>query len=323
MSHSLTQATKRETMSHVPGKKLAASVLVLAVTLTGCAAPRLTATPSAAPDAIKTFADGAALSGKAVGDAFDLVNRSYYASQGASYLAGFNTALKPPALADFVPAASVTARVAVFDQLAEYAALLVDISGNDRGAALDSASSALATSMQSLRGSGATDVSVNLATGINAIGALFLNGKRYDGAAAAAKAADPQVQTICRLMREDIATLRNQLHVSYVAALQDQFRYLKESLTPEKSTAVVHLAALDAVQKRQEIERLVDVARQEKAGMAILDQLQTMIDSLGTAHAAIADAYGQSASARQKASAFLGAAKRLRQFHSGLTISEE
>lgn len=308
-------------MRTIPGKTIAASLLALA--LAACAAHGPVASPPDAPDAIKAFADGAALSGKAVGNAFDLVNRSYYAAQGASYLAGFSKAVNPPALADFVPAASVAARVDVFDQLAGYAALLVDISTNDRSAALDGASSALAASMQSLKGSDQADVSAGMATGINAIGALFINGKRYDGVAAAAKAADPQVQAIGRMMTDDITLLRQQLHAGYVAALQDQFKYLKESLAAEKAPGFAPSSALDAVKRRQEIERLVDLAQQEKAAMLVLDQLQAMLDSLASAHAAIAGAYGQSASARQKAEAFLGEAERLRHFHSGLSAGEE
>lgn len=287
----------------------AASVLM---SLSAC-----TSMPASGPDAIHTFAAATSATGDAVSGAFEMVNQSYYGAQGATYLAEFSRSTKPPELKDFLPPASIATRVAVFDNLAAYAALLVDIADNDRSAELGTASAALAEALQGFRAEGASDMSAGLTSAIHGIGKLFTGGQRYDGIAAAASAADPHVQRICALLAEDIAALRGQFAADNAATRQDEFRYLKESLAAEKAGAA-QVAALNAARRREEIERLVDIAKAGKAGDKTLADLATMVGDLAAAHKAIAQAYGKSASALQKSQLFFLAAQRLRVQYSGL-----
>lgn len=296
---------------HTSLSTLASATLL--VSLAGC-----TSMPTAGPDAIHTFAAATSATGTAVGGAFEMVNQSYYSAQGAAYLADFDRSTSPPELKDFLSPAAIDARVTVLDNLASYAALLVDIADNDRSAELGTASSALADTLQGFRPDGAADISTGLASAIHGIGKVFTSGRRFDGIASAASAADPHVQRICTLLAEDIAALRAQLAADNAKNRQEEFRYLKESLAAEKARPT-HVLALDAARRRQEIERLVDIARAGKTADRTLADLATMVGDLAVAHKAIAEAYGKSASALQKSQSFFNAAQRLRHLYSPST----
>lgn len=290
--------------------------VVVNIVLAGCAS-----TPKEGPTAIKTFADANTEASTAVANAFQLVNQAHYSAQSTSFLRDFETATQPPEFKRFLSQESIDVRANVFSQLSVYSALLVDLSGEKPLANLDKATDDLGKQLNGFKIDGkesltSPEISAGIATSLNGIGRSIIEKRRTEGIAQVAKEADPRVQNICALLLQDIANLQSQLRIENTKITDDYFQYLRENIVVQpKTVGSPKVAALNPIQKRDEIEKIGKLASQGMYSEDFLAQLVPMIKALGAVHSAIANEYGESATSRQMAANFYQEVRRVRQMY--------
>ncbi len=190
----------------------------------------------------------------------------------------------------------LSARIKVLDGLKSYAASLVELTGkpSDKDTkALDAAAAGAGANLKALKQTVATDLatviphapvmSSAVANGVSAaVLALgeYLIAKRIKGSLPkVTQDMNENVVALCELLDSDIVVLRRQADVDYQQLLQDQDQFIRHQGT-----------ALNPIQHRDEVGKLIDIASKEKANDALLAKLQKALHTLALTHQALAAA---------------------------------
>lgn len=192
--------------------------------------------------------------------------------------------------------AQLDARIEVLDGLRTYADSLVQLTGKPSKTetdALNSAASGVGASLKALSQTVSTDLGTAvpgvsaltpaeanvISTAVRALGE-YLQGQKIRGALPkVTQEMNQNVQTLCDLLRADVTALRRQADVDYTNLVETQNQFIQKEG-----------AGLNPVQKRDEIERLISIAGQQKANDDLLQKLQDAIGKLALTHQALVSA---------------------------------
>ena len=282
---------------------IVSAILLAALLLAACASP-----PDQGQQAITTFAAATADAPAAIGKAFHIVNQSHFLAQQARHLNHFTTYTQVPDIAPFTSDEAIALRVKVFQALADYATLLVDI-GAGQLTELDAATEAVGAQLSAFSSGDASlttpETADAMAAAIMQLGHTLTERKRTTGIAAAAQAADPYVQRVCVLMKLDLDVLLQQLALDEAQQVAERFEYFRVNLPLERP-------ALDMVRRREEIERVFQISQDGKASRYLLVSMKTMLDDLAEAHHGLAVLYGKNLLPQQKARVLMNDTTHLR-----------
>jgi hypothetical protein len=148
-------------------------------------------------------------------------------------------------------------------------------------------------------------------TAVNALG-MYLAGKKVTaGVPDIIKSMDPNIESICNLLRDDITILRRQSHDDY------------EQLLTQQDSFIRHAQGLSPVERRAEINKLPQIIAREQTTDDTLADLQSTIGKLAvTHHALAAGAQNKNPEAlRDRIADLQAAAEHLSKFYSSLPSS--
>jgi len=188
------------------------------------------------------------------------------------------------------------ARITVLDGLKIYADSLVELIGTESKSDSDSLNSTAAGLGSSLKSLSQT-VSTDLGTAVPGVSALtapqanlistavlalgeYLQRRKVKGALPkVTEDMDPNIQTLCDLLKADVKVLRRQADVDYTTLVETQNQFIQKEGP-----------SLNPIQKRAEIEKLISIASQQKANDDLLQKLQDAIGKLAETHHALVTA---------------------------------
>lgn len=303
--------------AHARGHAICISALLCSA-IAGCASP------PQGHEAVQTFAAASSEASGAVVNAFMQVNDASYAAQSARFLRDYDTRPAMPDFTRFVSQASIDKRAQVFEVLAQYSAGLLDLTGEEPQAHMDTATRKLGESLTLLTVEGSsqlasTDASAALQAGLNALGRSLIERRRSAAISEAATSADPHVQRICSALLDDMALLGAALRQQNATMAQDQYQYLRTSMdAPRAPSGQAPMAPLNLIQKRDEILRVADLGRRGMYSEDFLHQLTPMIKAMAKAHTALTEKYQNGASRSEAARHFLNEVRRVKALHTSL-----
>jgi hypothetical protein len=146
---------------------------------------------------------------------------------------------------------------------------------------------------------------------IDALGQYLVSRKIKKELPAKIEAMDPHVQTLCKLLEDDISILQDQEKRDYDRIIDLQTLFLRENKT------------MDPLERRTQIMTLPEIARQQKAAEQNLSGLQNAITRLElTHHALAAEAQGNNPEGlKEKLADLESAAGDLGKFYSSLSAT--
>ena len=254
--------------------------------LTGCSMSPMSKRTAA-------FSSAAVATTQKTTQAYQLVEQSHHDSQVAALVLSFDKdGFHPSNIKPFVPPEDMKVRTRVLEGLTKYAETLAEISSDQPLTALDTQAAAFGKSLQTLSKNGAikplaksaniSDTELNIVTtAVDALGrALIENRRRKDLSKILRQMKDP-VNQICALLEADIGDpeksgLRNQLKNDYDKVINKQEQFIREN-------------QMSAQEKRQEIQRLPQLASEAKAADESLAATQNALEQLAKTHTALVD----------------------------------
>jgi hypothetical protein len=184
----------------------------------------------------------------------------------------------------------LAARIKVLDALKAYADSLVQLTGKpskEDSKALDSAASGVGSNLQGLATQlntafpGVPAISDTgaavISTAINALGEYLQNRTIKKSLPAVTGQMNDHVKALCGLLESDIAVMKTQADNDYTSLLMTENQFVLHN-------------KLDAVEKRNEVEKLMAVVREQKANDRLLDALNNAVVKLRLTHQALAAA---------------------------------
>jgi hypothetical protein len=214
----------------------------------------------------------------------------------------------------------LAARINVLDGLKAYADSLVLLTGKpskEDSDALDSAASGVGANLQGLgtqlkttfpgvpaiSDTGAAVIS----TAMKALGEYLQNRTIKKSLPAVTGQMNDHVKALCGLLESDIAVMKTQADSDYTSLLMTENQFVLHN-------------KLDAVEKRNEVEKLMAVVREQKANDRMLDGLNNAVVKLRLTHQALAAAVqGNNPASLKEAIAELSeAGKNLSTFYKSL-----
>lgn len=147
-----------------------------------------------------------------------------------------------------------------------------------------------------------------ISTAVNALGQFLVSRKIKKELPQKIKDMDPHVESLCKLLQDEIGVLQEQEQRDYNYIINRQTLFIRTTST------------LNPEQRREEIMKLPEIVRQQRSGDEQLVRLRTSIGRLAlTHHALAADAQGNNPQSLMSKIADLGAAgSALGKFYSGL-----
>jgi len=212
------------------------------------------------------------------------------------------------------------ARMEVLDGLKLYGDSLVALTGHpspDEKAALEAATTGVGTNLQGLstavnaKFSGIpaiTDQQAALvSTALKALGEYLQTRAIKQSLPKVTGPMDDHVKVLCGLLEEDIKVMKTQADADYTSLLLTENQFVLHN-------------KLDAVEKRNEVEKLMAVVRKQKANDRLLDALNTAVVKLRlTHHALAAEAQGNNpGSLKQNIADLQAAGKDLSSYYKSL-----
>jgi hypothetical protein len=151
-----------------------------------------------------------------------------------------------------------------------------------------------------------------ISTALDALGQFLINRKTKKELPPIVVAMDPHVKTLCDLLESDIAILKDQESRDYDFIIDQQTLFIREPSSK-----------LDPEQRREQIMKLPEIVRLEKASTQQLTELSTAVVRLElTHHALAADAQGNNPeSLKSKLGDLEAAGTALGSFYSSLAIN--
>ncbi len=184
----------------------------------------------------------------------------------------------------------LAARINVLDGLKAYADSLVLLTGKpskEDSDALDAAASGVGTNLQGLSTQlnttfpGVPAISDTAAAGVStamkALGEYLQNRTIKKSLPAVTGQMNDHVKALCGLLESDIAVMKTQSDGDYTSLLLTENQFVLHN-------------KLDAVEKRNEVEKLMAVVRAQKANDRMLDGLNNAVVKLRLTHQALAAA---------------------------------
>jgi hypothetical protein len=241
------------------------------------------------------FSTAAVAATQSTTNAYQVVEQSYYESQVAALVVGFDKeGFRPESIQPFMAPKEMETRTRVLDGLKQYAETLAEVSGDKAMSGLDTQATAFGKSLQELSKNGelkplakSANISaedLNIATtAVDALGRMLIEQRRRKDLPGVLKQMKDPVNQICTLLSADIGDpeksgLRNELKNNYLTLIrkQEQFVHLNEG-------------QMSAQEKRQEIERLPQMAVDAKRADQALAATQTALTQLAKTHTALVE----------------------------------
>lgn len=189
----------------------------------------------------------------------------------------------------------IAARTKVLEGLKAYSQALAGLTETkNRNQAFDTALTTAGANLQSLNAAAAPPLktlfpslsvpgvsaaeSGGVATAIDALAKLLMNGRAKQGLAKATTDMDPSVQALCTLIDSDAHILRRQADRDYQTPITNENQFIQNN------------PKMDPALRRVEIAKLITLAAQQKENDAMLASLQNAVQALGKAHAALTEA---------------------------------
>jgi len=210
-------------------------------------------------------------------------------------------------------------RLQVLASLKTYAQSLSDVTSGLDSPALDKASASVGSNLQGLSVSFAseqgpaasglamgTQTANEVSTAARALGEYLIEKKVKAAVPSITRKMDPSVEALCKLLMDDIAILRTQAKKDY----EDLFRQQEVLIKKDLKTGGA----------RDEIAKLPQILREERATDDMLSDLQTAIARLAmTHHALAAAAQGNNPEAlRVRIADLMAAGQNLGKYYQGL-----
>jgi len=184
----------------------------------------------------------------------------------------------------------LAARITVLDGLKTYADSLVQLTGKPSQAdsdALDSAAAGVGTNLQGLsttlntKFAGIPAMSTTQAalvsTAMKALGEYLQTRVVKKSLPKVTGDMNDSVKTLCGLLEADIAVMKTQADADYTSLLMTENQFVLHN-------------KLDAVEKRNEVEKMIRVAGRQKANERLLEALNGAVVKLRLTHQALAAA---------------------------------
>ena len=228
----------------------------------------------------------------------------------------------PDQSAPLISPEGLQTRLQVLEGLKSYAQSLSDVTSGLDSPALTAAATSTGANLKSLGTTIASDP-VGSKTGISvgtqtanivstaalALGEYLVSRKVKAALPSITRQMDPQIESLCKLLTDDVGRLRRQSNVDYEGLFNQEWAFIqanRDKLTP--------------VELRAEVEKLPAIRKSEHSNDAMLADLVTAIGRLAlTHHALAAAAQGNNPEALSARIADLEAAgKNLGDFYQGL-----
>jgi hypothetical protein len=184
----------------------------------------------------------------------------------------------------------LAARITVLNGLKAYADSLVQLTGKPSKSdadALDSAAAGVGTNLQGLSTTlnakfsaipaMSTTQAALVSTAMKALGEYLQNRVVSKSLPKVTGDMNENVKTLCGLLESDIAVMKTQADADYTSLLMTENQFVLHN-------------KLDAVEKRNEVEKMIRVAGQQKANQRLLDALNGAVVKLSLTHQALAAA---------------------------------
>jgi hypothetical protein len=184
----------------------------------------------------------------------------------------------------------LAARITVLNGLKSYADSLVQLTGKpskEDSEALDSAAAGVGTNLQGLsttlnaKFSGIQAMSTTQAalvgTAMKALGEYLQTRVVKKSLPKVTSDMNESVKTLCGLLEADIGVMKTQADADYTSLLMTENQFVLKN-------------KLDAVEKRNEVEKMIRVAGRQKANERLLDALNDAVVKLSLTHQALAAA---------------------------------
>jgi hypothetical protein len=306
----------RPSFQSTPPSFASIAVLAIAILASGCASSRLGKQPA-------SFATAASLVVQNTTDAYTSAIDLHAQEQA------YAGALKVEAgdswdYASLVPLLTpeeLKARTQVLDALKTYAQSLSAITGStpsptlvaaakSTGASLKTISSAIQSEQGDKNATGVSATTANIvSTATLALGEYLAANKVNADLPAITAQMDPQIQTLCTLLTNDIDTIRKQTKKDSEDLRRQQWTFI-----------TVNRAKLSPIELRAEVEKLPAILKNEQTSDAALANLLTAIQRLATAHHALAVASqaNNPETTKQRLADFDAAGTSLGSFYQGL-----
>lgn len=188
--------------------------------------------------------------------------------------------------------AGLASRLRVLAALKTYAQSLSDLTSGLDSKALDTAAASTGSNLKGLSdeirseaGTSKTGLSVStqtanaISTAAKALGEFLVEKKVKSTVLSTTRDMDPNIDSLCKLLTDDIDTLRTQSAKDYEDLLRQQMLYFREN---EKQLA--------PSERREEIEKLPSILKTEQKTDSMLVDLHTAIGRLALTHHALAAA---------------------------------
>src|SRR6266511_3095794 len=262
--------------------------LIGLASLTGCSISPMSKRTAA-------FSTAAVATTQKTTKAYQLVEQSYHDSQVAALVDTYDQdGFHPETIQPFISAEEMKVRTQVLQGLTTYAETLAEISSDQPLKTLDTQAAAFGKSLQTIsrndkikplaKSAHISDTELNIVTtAVDALGrALIENRRRTDLPEILRQMKEP-VNQICDLLEKDIGDpkqsgLRNQLKLDYDTLMQKQDKFIHDNES--------HMSAQE---KRQEIQRLPQLASEAKAADESLAATQKALAQLAKTHAALVE----------------------------------
>jgi hypothetical protein len=263
-------------------------------------------------------------------DAYRAANRLRLQEQVVAAVYDYDTNPKWSPYTDYKPlltAEQLNARITVLNGLRAYAATLVQITGSQSSKGLDTAAAGVGSGLESLSSTAAADLKNSVpnapvmsdaeangvSTAVRALGDYLIARRVKQSLPKVTQDMNPVVKTLCERLDSDVVILRRQADVDYQTLIEGEDLFIRHSGT-----------ALDPVEHREEIGKLITLADQQKANDELLAKLQVALHTLELAHQALAAAAqgNDPPSLQQKIVELEAAGQSLASFYSSLPTSQ-
>lgn len=262
--------------------------LVAIASLAGCAISPLSKRTAA-------FSTAAVAATQSTTNAYQVVEQSYYDSQVAALVVGFEKdGFHPENIQNFMSSKDMETRARVLDGLKQYSETLAEVSGDQPLNSLDTQAAALGKSLQDLsktsdlqslaKSAKVSGADLNIATtAVDALGRMLIERRRRRDLPAILKQMKDPINQICALLEADIGDpeksgLRNELKNNYLTLIRKQEQYIH-----------INEDKLSAQEKRLEIERLPKLVEDEKKADQALVATQAALAQLAKTHTALVE----------------------------------
>ncbi len=310
-----------------------AALIYASLLLTGC----VKQIRSTVPD----FAQAVELTSTNVQAAFDTVNGKYNDAEAIHYAVTYDGQTDPRRIStNWLQPDSMKVRRQVLQGLKQYASALNSLTGSNNADSLSKASTAIGTSLQSLSKSPEfskftkdlpSETSNIAATAVNALGTWLIEAKLKKDLPPLIEKMDPNIQTICKMLVQDIGTvdanetnptggsgLRQVLWIQYNRIIDAQNQYILHNQCSKEGP--VNCFGPDA--RMVEIRKLPDLVQQQSAADQTLQQVQATIKQLGQAHTELVKAAETKQSLTADLSDLLAEAQVLNTYYNSLSSTK-